>query len=109
MNERRVPERLRALTYEDRVAALEKAREARSMRARILERVRAGSMTLADVFADPGSERIRVSTLLRAVPGNGQRRVDYAFQTVGIAPNRRVAGLGQRQRDALVEMFDVVG
>jgi transposase len=89
---------------EQRAEALRKAAEARQVRTEALNAIRSGDKNAADVLADETSplQRARVRQLLTAVPGIGAVTADKILAAVGIAPNRRVAGLGQRQRAALV-------
>lgn len=93
---------------ERRKELLEKAREARSARRELLESVRAGRVTLNDILSDDWrdniiAQRLPVKTLLPALPGVS-RPAAVAFMTVHhIGDNRRVSGLGARQRQALLE------
>lgn len=97
------------LTEEQRRANLAKSRAARAHRTEVLDEVRDGSRTVADVLAmvpgDDAVARMKVSALVKAVPGIGAARAGKAMQRLRIAENRRVKGLGPRQRAALVEMF----
>ena len=45
---------------------------------------------------------MRVGELVRSVPGVGDVRARRAMEQAGIAPDRRIRGVGQRQREALV-------
>ena len=51
------------------------------------------------VLEDDRTQRIRAEELLRCVSGVGRARKIMA--SIGIAPNRRVRGLGYWQRDFL--------
>ena len=102
------------LTDEQRRAALGRAAERRRGRADLLARVKAGEVTLAEVFemADAGDElvlRTSVTQLLGSLPGVGPRKAQRALRELGIGSvggrTRRVRGLGPRQRAALVERF----
>jgi hypothetical protein len=98
---------LPTLTAEQRSAALAKAFEARTARASVLASVKTGETPMPQVLAsaktDPVVGKIRVVQLLKAVPGFGQARATALMEQAGIAANRRVAGLGERQRAALLE------
>jgi ribosomal protein S13 len=45
---------------------------------------------------------IKVSWLLECVPGIGEVRAARIMTSLRIAPSRRVQGLGERQREALL-------
>lgn len=97
------------MSREDRAKALESAKKARSDRASILRCVSGGELSVVDVLdladADESYARIRVSALLRAVPGYGEVRTEKLMERLRIAESRRLRGLGPRQRAALREHF----
>jgi hypothetical protein len=93
------------LTPEQRQAALAKAAEARAARAEIKARLRNESLSLADAL-DSGDEnvgKLKVVSLLEALPGVGKVKARKIMEDIGIADNRRVQGLGSQQRQALLE------
>jgi hypothetical protein len=98
---------LPTLTAEQRSAALAKAFEARTARSSVLASVKTGETTMPQLLAsaktDPVVGKIRVVQLLKALPGFGPSRATALMEQAGIAANRRVAGLGERQRAALLE------
>lgn len=96
---------LPALSPEQRQAALEKAREARAARSALLAGLKAGTVTLADVLArdDDIARRTSVAQVVRALPGVGQARTAAVMERAGISPERRVGGLGARQREQIPE------
>jgi hypothetical protein len=99
---------LPTLSPEQRQAALEKAREARAARSALLAGVKAGTVTLADVLArddDDIARRTSVAQVVRALPGVGPARAAAALQRAGIILDRRVGGLGARQREQLLAEF----
>lgn len=49
-------------------------------------------------------ERIRVHEFLMCIPGIGKAKADDIMRKLGIAENRRVQGLGSRQREGIVEL-----
>jgi hypothetical protein len=81
-------------TPEQRQAALAKAAEARRARAELKALVSTGSVTLAGT---------KVAALLVALPGMGKVKTKRLMEAEGIADNRRIRGLGSRQRAALLE------
>ena len=51
--------------------------------------------------------RMPVVELLAAMPGVGPRRAEELAQLAGVAPGRRLAGLGQTQIETLAALIDV--
>lgn len=47
---------------------------------------------------------IRVHEFLMCIPGIGKAKADDIMRKLGIAENRRVQGLGSRQREGIVEL-----
>lgn len=97
------------LTEEQRAAALEKAAAARRARAELKERLKRGGTTLTDVLKAAESDEVlgkmKVSALLEALPGVGKVRAQQIIERLEIAPSRRLRGLGDRQRKALLAEF----
>jgi len=97
------------LTDEQRAAALEKAAAARRARAQLKERLKRGGTTLKQVLADAENDeavaKLKVSALLESLPGVGRVRAAALMEQFEIAPGRRVRGLGERQRQALLNEF----
>ena len=97
------------LTDEQRAAALEKAAAARRVRAELKERLKRGGTTLKQVLVDAETDealaKLKVSALLEALPGVGKVRAAALMEQFEIAPSRRVRGLGDRQRQALLTEF----
>lgn len=97
------------LTTEQRLENLEKAKAARQRRAAILKGVADGSYTVPDVLNmaddDEVVARMKVFTLLKAVPGYGFARTQQTMKRLHIAESRRLRGLGANQRAALNELF----
>ncbi|MBT1003739.1 DNA-binding protein [Paenarthrobacter sp. DKR-5] len=102
---------LRPLSADERSAALEKAAAARTARAQVKNKLKDGSVTVAEVLEAGKDEeaigRLKVSELLEALPGVGKVRATAIMSEVGIAPTRRVRGLGVHQRKALVDHLGV--
>jgi predicted N-acetyltransferase YhbS len=100
---------LPSLTPEQRAAALEKAAVARKQRAEVKERLKHSGATLESVLADADNDEIigkmKVSAVLEAMPGVGKVRASRIMEKLGIAPSRRVRGLGSNQRAALAREF----
>src|SRR6476469_4357267 len=107
---RRKPVALPQLTDEQRAAALEKAAAARRTRAELKDRLKRGGTTLKEVLTQSDSDEVlgkmKVSALLEAMPGVGKVRAAQIMERLEIAPSRRLRGLGDRQRKALLADFD---
>lgn len=98
---------LPTLTPEQRAEALAKAAEARKARSELLASIKSGDKSIEHVLArakeDKTIGKTKVSALLKAVPGLGAVKVANLMEEAGIDPERRAAGLGERQRRTLVE------
>ncbi len=100
---------LPTLTPEQRAEALVKAAIARQRRAEIKARLKHSGESLGTVL-DLGADddvvgKMRVTALLESLPGVGKVRAGQIMDRLGIAPTRRVRGLGSKQRAALVAEF----
>jgi len=92
------------LTPEQRSAALAKAAEARAARAEIKQRLKMGSITLRDALdsEDQNMAKLKVVSMLESLPGVGKVKARKLMEELEIADNRRVQGLGAKQRQALL-------
>lgn len=97
------------LTPEQRAAALEKAAAARRERAEVKEKLKAGGLTLAQLFAQgDGNEtiaKLKVVAALESLPGVGKVKARRLMQELDISESRRLRGLGENQRRKLLERF----
>lgn len=97
------------LTDAQRQAALEKAAQARRVRAETKEQLKTGSLSLAGLFERADNDemigKIKVLALLESLPGVGKVKARRTMEEVGIAETRRVQGLGAQQRAKLLEQF----
>ena len=95
------------LSPEQRAAALQKAAQARSARAEFKEKLKMGSVTLKDALAQADGDdvvgKLKVLAMLESLPGVGKVKARRLMDEIGIADTRRVRGLGQQQRLALLE------
>ena len=112
VDSRRVVSRLVALpflTAEQRKQAAEKAAQARRHRADLRAELKGGSITLAGVLeraqTDEALARMRVLSLLEALPGIGKTKAEAAIDRHQIAASRRIRGLGPHQRQSLIQEF----
>lgn len=98
---------LPTLTPEQRQEALAKAALARVARKQLREKIARGEETLPSVLERAKTDTIigktKVADLLKSLPGYGPARVSALMQRTGIASSRRAAGLGDRQRQALLD------
>ena len=97
------------LTPEQRRAALDKAAEARRKRAEVKEQLKAGSLTLDDLFtrsdADEMVGKLKVVSMLESMPGVGKVRARRLMEELEISESRRLRGLGDNQRRRLLDRF----
>jgi hypothetical protein len=98
-----------SLTPEQRQAALEKAAVARRQRAEVKEKLKANSLTLAELFEQSDRDEIlaklKVVSVLESLPGVGKVRARRLMQELDISESRRLRGLGRNQREALLKRF----
>lgn len=97
------------LTDEQRKAALAKAAEARRVRAEVKELLKTGSLRISELFQRAESEELleglKVESLIAAMPGTGKIKAKRLMESLGIAENRRIRGLGDKQKAALIAEF----
>ncbi len=97
------------LTAEQRAAALEKAALARRVRAEMKELLKTGSISFPALLdraaADELIAGMKVNAVIASMPGTGKIKAKRMMESLGIAENRRIRGLGARQRAALLEEF----
>jgi transposase len=104
---------LPTLSPEQRAAALEKAAEIRKARAELKEQLKAGKTTLTTVLdraeTDEVVGKLKVSAVLQSMPGIGKVRATQIMERLKIAESRRLRGLGEQQRRALLAEFGAGG
>lgn len=97
------------LTDAQRKAALEKAAAARRARAELKEKIKKGQVSMSEVLRKAASDEIigkmKVTALLESQPKVGKVKAQEIMNDLEIAPTRRIRGLGERQRKALLERF----
>ena len=98
-----------SLSPEQRQAALEKAGIARRERAELKEKLKMGSVNLKELLALAEHNEIigkmKVLAVLESLPGVGKVKARRTMDDIGISETRRVRGLGEQQRKALLEAF----
>ena len=94
------------LTPEQRQAALEKAAAARKQRAEIKERLKAGALSLEQLFKEGDDDetlaKLKVVSVLESMPGVGKVRARRLMEELEISESRRLRGLGRNQREGLL-------
>ncbi len=97
------------ITPEQRRAALESAKAARRQRAEVKALLGTGSLTLGEVLQraehDPVLAGTKLAPLLVALPGMGKVSTKRLMEEIGIHQDRKLRGLGPRQRAALLDRF----
>ena len=100
---------LPTLSPEQRAAALEKAAEIRKARAELKDNLKTGKTTLPKVLDQADTDevvgKIKVSAVLQSMPGIGKVRATQIMEKLKIAESRRLRGLGEQQRTALLAEF----
>lgn len=98
-----------SLTPEQREQALVKAAAARRARAELKEQLKSGSLRLPDLLQRAeGDEHIggmKVLAVIESLPGVGKVKARRTMDEIGIAETRRIRGLGDQQRKALLAEF----
>ena len=98
------------LTEEQRAQALAKAAHVRRTRAEWKQALKTRSLTLARLLEMAETDEIaagmKVSAVLVSMPGNGKVRTKKIMEGVGISESRRLRGLGDRQREQLIDICD---
>ena len=98
------------LDDESRRQALEKAAEARKVRAELKQQLKAGEIDFGEVLRRADGDEIvgktKVSAVLEALPRVGKVRARRLMERLDISPSRRVRGLGAHQREKLLREFD---
>lgn len=97
------------LTDEQRQEALEKARAARTARAKMIDDLKMGQRSIASVIDAADTDKViaktKVMPVIMSQPGYGKVKAAALLQELGIAENRTLGGLGVRQKTALKECF----
>ncbi|MDQ3537185.1 MAG: integration host factor [Actinomycetota bacterium] len=98
------------LDADARRQALEKAAEARKVRAELKQQLKAGEIGLAEVLRRADSDEVvgktKVSAVLESLPRVGKVRARKVMERLDISPSRRVRGLGANQRGKLLKEFE---
>jgi len=97
------------LSDEARRAALAKAAAVRRERAELKVQLKAGEVSLAALIDRAATDdvvgKMKVLVVLESLPGVGKVKARRTMDEIGIADSRRIRGLGEQQRAALVAAF----
>lgn len=95
------------MTQEQREAALAKAGEVRRVRAETKELLKMGSLSFSELLAKADEDDMyagmKIASVLPSLPGMGKVKAKRLMEELQIADNRRLRGLGDRQREALLD------
>lgn len=94
------------LSLDEKKKALKKAQEVRSQRAKIRHNLKNGKTTIREVLSNINDDviaRMRVVYLLESLPRIGKIKTRKIMSDIGIDETRRIQGLGNRQKQALIE------
>ncbi|MPZ74372.1 MAG: integration host factor [Nitriliruptorales bacterium] len=98
------------LDAESRRQALERAAEARKIRAELKAQLKSGEIGFTEVLRRAEDDEIvaktKVSAILEALPKVGKVRARKLMERLDISPSRRVRGLGANQREKLLREFE---
>ncbi|MEX1005482.1 MAG: integration host factor, actinobacterial type [Acidimicrobiia bacterium] len=97
------------MSDEQRAAALERAAQARRVRAEVKELLKSGSLDFQGLLDRAENDDliggIKIAAVLSSMPGTGKVKAKRLMEEFGIADNRRLRGLGDKQRAALLTEF----
>lgn len=96
------------LSREQRLQNLEIAMETRRQRSLIKKQINQGEITIQQVLntTNPYLQKMRIKTILESIIGIGDKKSSLIMETLRIAKNRTIKGLGEKQKKALIEYFN---
>ncbi|MFN8109494.1 MAG: integration host factor, actinobacterial type [Thermoleophilia bacterium] len=94
-------------SLDQRMEALRRANEIRSLRAQLKRDLKTGSVRVTDVILKPPSYVMtaKVFDILMAVPKYGKVKATRFLNTCRISQGKTIGGLSERQRKELVELL----
>lgn len=93
-----LPER----THAQRMQSLQYANDVRLHMVEQRKQLKAGLTTLDSVLDDPRCASMYVVQALKAVPRFGTGKADRVMRRAGVVPSKRIGGLTDRQRTAII-------
>lgn len=100
---------LPTLTNEQRLENLEKAMAARSANAKLREALKTHQILFKDLLEREDAQRLRVRYVLESMEGVGQSKATTILRRCSISENRRVRGLGRKQKESLISEVEKYG
>lgn len=101
---------LPTMTAEQRTEALAKAAAVRKARSELIGQVKEGKVTVAQLLEkaekDDLVKKTKVAAVIKALPGVGPVKAAKLMDQAEIPEDRRIGGLGARQRAALLDALD---
>jgi hypothetical protein len=94
-------------SLDQRMEALQRANEIRSLRAQLKRDLKSGSVSLVDVIASPPEfvQTAKVFDMLLAVPKYGKVKATRFLTHCRISQGKTIGGLSDRQRAELIELL----
>lgn len=98
------------LSDEEKKSALKSAREIRKKRSEIKKALKFCRVTLPELLEEKSRyfivvKGMRVSDLMRSLPGFGDIRVNRILKELKISPRKKLSGLGHRQKSRFMDYF----
>lgn len=97
-----------ARSLDQRMDALRRANEIRSLRAQLKRDLKNGSTSITQVIAEPPEFVLtaKVFDMLVAVPKYGKVKASRFLNTCRISQGKTIGGLSERQRSELLEVLN---
>jgi hypothetical protein len=94
-------------SLDQRMEALRRANEIRSLRARLKRELKSGQASIASVIAEPPDFVLtaKVFDMLVAVPKYGKVKATRSLNTCRISQGKTIGGLSERQRAELLDVL----
>lgn len=95
-------------TRSQRIEALEKANQIRSLRAQLKKELRSGDRDIVEVLTNPPEYLVtaKVIDLLLVVPKFGRVKASRVLTRCRVSQSKTVGGLSDRQRAELIEVLE---
>ncbi|MCB0872410.1 MAG: hypothetical protein H6531_03980 [Actinobacteria bacterium] len=92
---------------DQRMAALKRANEIRSLRAQLKRDLKAGQVSIIEIISTPPwfVESAKTFDMLMAVPKYGKVKATRFLNHCRISQGKTIGGLTERQRSELIEML----
>jgi hypothetical protein len=95
-------------SLDQRMDALRRANEIRSLRAQLKRDLKSGSISISQIISDPPEFVLtaKVFDMLVAVPKYGKVKASRFLSTCRISQGKTIGGLSERQRGELLEVLN---